>query len=307
MAASLPRPAGARLEGSCGPGPRDWIRSAPPQPGVERIEAFFAGHAYDPHRHDSYAIGYTLRGAQAFDYRGASEVSIAGKLIVLHPDERHDGRAGIAEGFVYRMLYLEPRLVRDALAGMSDALPFVPQGVCDDPRLRDALLLALRDLDRPLEPLELDAAILAVAEALLALSAPRARPATKAAAAPAVERARSLLAAEADRRVTSEELEAASGLDRFELARQFRRQLGTSPYRYLTMRRLERARRAIRRGAALADAAAECGFADQAHLTRQFRATFGLPPGRWRAMLRPEDAAGGQARLIQRPDASSSQ
>lgn len=286
MAGSLSRAAGARLEGSCGPDPRDWILSAPPQPGIERIEACFAGHAYDPHRHDSYAIGYTLRGAQAFDYRGASEVSTAGKLIVLHPDERHDGRAGMEEGFVYRMLYLEPRLVRDALAGRSGSLPFVPQGVCDDARLRSALRLALGDLRRPLEPLEMDAAVLEIAEALLALSRQAAKGPARAPAARGVERARAFLAAEAWRQVGSEELEAVSGLDRFELARQFRRQLGTSPYRYLTMRRLERARAAIRGGAALADAAADGGFADQAHLTRQFRAAFGLPPGRWRAMLR---------------------
>ena len=242
--------------------------SAPPQAGIERIEAYFAGHAYDPHRHDSYAIGYTLRGAQAFDYRGASEVSTAGKLIVLHPDERHDGRAGMEEGFVYRMLYLEPRLVRDALAGRSGSLPFVPRGVCDDARLRSALRLALGDLRRPLEPLQADTAVLEIAEALLALSRQAAKAPTRAPAARGVERARAFLAAEARRQVGSEELEAVSGLDRFELARQFRRQLGTSPYRYLTMRRLERARAAIRGGAALADAAAESGYADQAHLAR---------------------------------------
>src|SRR5262245_1035740 len=113
------------LERSCGPSHADWIRSAPPQPGVERIEAFFAGHAYDPHRHDTYAIGITLSGIQSFDYRGARADSLAGNAIVLHPDETHDGRAGAEAGFCYRMLYVEPRLVRDALGGQANALPFV--------------------------------------------------------------------------------------------------------------------------------------------------------------------------------------
>jgi len=37
-----------RLERSCGGSPHDWIRFSPSQPGLERIEAFFKGHAYDP-------------------------------------------------------------------------------------------------------------------------------------------------------------------------------------------------------------------------------------------------------------------
>jgi hypothetical protein len=95
---------GAGLERSCGPSPRDWIKLAPPQPGLDRIEAFFAGHAYDPHRHDTYAIGYTLAGVQSFDYRGARSDSTTGMVIVLHPDEVHNGRAGAQAGFRYKML-----------------------------------------------------------------------------------------------------------------------------------------------------------------------------------------------------------
>ena len=103
--------AGARLERSCG----DWIRSAPPSPGLERIEARFSGHGFDPHRHDTSAIGFTLDGVQAFRYRGAARRSTRGEVFVLHPDEVHDGHAGTDAGFRYRILYVEPRLIQDAL------------------------------------------------------------------------------------------------------------------------------------------------------------------------------------------------
>ena len=49
---------------------------------------------FAPHRHDSYAIGVTLRGVQSFGYRGTTEHSEAGCAFVIHPDEKHDGRAG---------------------------------------------------------------------------------------------------------------------------------------------------------------------------------------------------------------------
>lgn len=265
----------------------DWICHAPPQAGLDRLDAFFAGHAYDPHRHDTYALGITLGGVQSFDYRGARADSTAGHAIVLYPDEKHDGRAGGAGGFRYRMLYLEPRLIRDALGPRARSLPFVPRAVLRDRRLLAALRLALDDLDGPLESLELDQTVLGIAEALLALDQTASgRPETTDCAI-AVERARAFLDAHVTRVVASEELEAATGLDRYTLARQFRRRLGTSPYRYLTMRRLDRARARLRAGDSLADAAFASGFADQSHMTRQFHRAYGLTPGRWRAIATP--------------------
>lgn len=45
---------------------QDWILRAAPCGHVERIEAYFGGHGYDMHRHDTYAIGRTLSGVQSF-------------------------------------------------------------------------------------------------------------------------------------------------------------------------------------------------------------------------------------------------
>ena len=100
----------------------------------------------------------------------------------------------------------------------------------------------------------------------------------------AVERVRQLLDAETSRVVRSDELEAASGLTRFDLARQFRAVVGASPYRYSVMRRLEAARSQISRQAPLVDAALNAAFADQAHFTRMFTARYGITPGRYREL-----------------------
>ena len=161
------------LERSCaGPNASDWIAVAPDHEtaqGLQRIEAQFAGHGYDPHRHDTYSFGCTLSGVQSFDYRGARRDSVAGCSIVLHPDEVHDGRAGTNAGFHYRMLYVEPRLIRDALGGKATALPLVQAGVSNDPILSKAVVAALADLSRPLESMELDQLILDLSDAILRL------------------------------------------------------------------------------------------------------------------------------------------
>jgi len=271
-----------RLERSCTAAPRDWIRTAPPQAGFERLEASFAGHGYEPHRHDTYAIGVTLHGVQSFRYRGATAHSLRGQATILHPDEVHDGRAGTQAGLRYRIAYIEPRLIQDALGEPRRPLPFARDPVTDDARLIAAIAPALDDLAAPLEDLQRDQILAGLAAALAAVDGTSGPAAAGAISFQAIAMARDYLDANVGQVVRSEALEAITGLSRFALARQFRACLGTSPYRYLVMRRLDRTRNLMRSGTSLAEAAAASGFADQSHMTRQFKKAYGISPGRWR-------------------------
>jgi AraC-like DNA-binding protein len=248
------------------------------------MSAWFAGRAYQKHRHATYAVGLTDCGVQVFDYRGAVHASRPGQVVVLYPDELHDGRAGTGEGFGYRIIYIEPFVLTDAirsLRGKPGPLPFLKDPVSTNARLARTIDAAFR---APLNALGVDGLVADLTHALLEQAGGAAAAVSRRVDAGAVERARQLLDAERTRVVHSHELEAITGLTRYDLARQFRLVLGTSPYRYLLMRRLELARAQLHRGRALADVALETGFADQAHFTRAFRNAFGLTPGRYRAL-----------------------
>ncbi|QNH75679.1 AraC family transcriptional regulator [Pseudomonas protegens] len=259
----------------------DWVHRAPATRGLERIEAYFAGHGYDMHRHDTYAIGRTLRGVQSFQYRGGWRHSLPGATMVLHPDEAHDGEAGTHDGFHYRMLYVEPALIQRILGGQP--LPFIAGGLSNDPRLSAATDALLRGLDSPLDPLEQEDALFDLAHALNSVSGiTRSRQRLDYAAA---QRARDYIHSALDRTLTLDELEAHSGRDRWSLSRDFRLLFGTSPYRYLSMRRLDLVRALLVQGQSLTQAALIAGFSDQSHMTRQFRQAYGLPPARWLKML----------------------
>jgi AraC-like DNA-binding protein len=266
------------LERSCGVSGKDWMQIVPALNGLERLQAWFHGYAYDWHRHDTYAVGVTLEGVQTFDCHRATYNSLPGQVIVLHPDEPHNGRAGLVTGFGYRMLYIEPSRIREALDIRS--LPFVSQIVFNDAALARTILAAFEAFPQPLHELESVALITRIADHLVRRSDAEQKSRSFTAPKRLMDRVRSFLDADFRRPVSSTELERLTGLSRYAIARYFRACYGTSPYRYLVMRRLAEAKRQIIQGVPIVTAAIELGFADQSHLTRCFHQMFGLPPGR---------------------------
>lgn len=272
-----------RLEGLCQAAVSARVRVEPACGGIERLEAHFTGRAFAPHRHDTYAIGITLSGVQAFRYRGTLRHCLPGQCHVLHPDELHDGAAGTEDGFVYRIAYLDPALVQQAL-GWRGPLPFVTDPVLDLTVAGRARLSPAWEVGSSLDEVgRVDTAV-AIAELLATASG------APALAGPlplsALRRVRERIAADPARWPSAAELERLSGLDRWTLARTFRAAFGTSPSRFRTMRQLDHARQLIAHGASLAAAAAGAGFADQSHLSRQFKRAYGLTPGHWAAILK---------------------
>ncbi|MGX9779175.1 AraC family ligand binding domain-containing protein [Stenotrophomonas maltophilia group sp. LNF336] len=206
--------------------PHDWVQHATRPGKIERIEAYFGGHGYTPHRHDTYAIGRTLAGVQSFQYRRAQRHSLPGTILVLHPDEIHDGEAGTEAGFHYRMAYIEPSLIQQILGGKP--LPFIEGGLSSDPRLQAAIEPLLQDMDSGIDPMEETDALYDLAHALVAVAGQR-----RIRRHPdfiAVERARAFIHEAMEQTITLDVLAEASGLDRWQLCRDFRALYGTSPY-----------------------------------------------------------------------------
>ena len=271
----------------------DSIRFGPSAHGIERAEVYLSTFAFEPHRHDTYAIGITTAGVQTFHYRGSRRICLPGQLHVLHPDEAHDGAAGTDGGFGYRILYIPPELVREALAGRE--LPFVADPIQQLVPAARLIASLLADIDEPIDELSSAEIAVVVADGLGSLSGRRDRR-RGAVDSVAVELVRDYLAAHAREQTPASVLEMIAGTDRFTIARHFRWAFGTSPDRYRTLRRLALARAAIESGQPLARAASEAGFADQSHMTRQFKRTYGLTPGRWMALTAdPSRESGARA------------
>jgi AraC family transcriptional regulator len=85
------------------------------------------------------------------------------------------------------------------------------------------------------------------------------------------------------KRLSTAELAALVRLSTSHFCRAFKASLGCSPHEYVIQCRIVRAKMLmLETGISLAQIAAECGLADQAHLCRLFRRRVGISPSAWR-------------------------
>jgi AraC-like DNA-binding protein len=252
-----------------------------PWPGVHATRIESARH-YGRHTHGTFGLGVMERGAhRSASGRGEVEVA-AGDLLTTNPGEVHDGRPLHAATRRWRIVYLEPSALAELLDRPAAALEF-DAPVYRDPRLRAALVRLLDQLERCAAPAgHVDR--LACDEALAELTGrlPRWMRGAPREVTADLRAVRDRLLDELSAPPLLAELAAMAGLSRFQLVRQFKRAHGLPPHRWLLMQRAERARRQIRAGARLAQAAAAAGFADQSHMNRTFMRCFGFTPGAWR-------------------------
>ncbi len=251
--------------------------------GIEALHARFVRHAYRPHSHPTWTVAVVERGAARFSLDATQQRAGQGELFVLEPESVHTGMAAVPEGWAYKVLYIEPQLLHDwdeRDAGPPRASRWV---VFRDVALHRALQQAHAALAaEPSGDISVEEAVL---DAVAALR-PHLRPGPpnrgrEHAEHAAVRRARTHLRERWNQRVTLVELSAVAGLSRFELIRRFREQSGVTPHAYQTNLRIAEARRLLAAGTALAEVAADCGFADQPHLNRVFKRAVGVSPGRY--------------------------
>lgn len=246
-----------------------------------RFEACFSGLAYAPHRHDTYTLALTVSGVQSFNYRGQMQHSLPGQVVILHPDELHDGQAGTDTPFCYKAINISPTEIQQVLGG--GPLPFIESGVSLDARLLAVAKGLLGDMSQTLVLNQYEDSLFEFANSLHLLSSGRQGKSTPNFQAAAL--AKTYLDDCIFDEVGLDELAQVAQFSKWQLSRDFRLVFGTSPHRYQILRRLNQAKQMITEQLPLADIALACGFADQAHFSRQFKAAFGLTPKQWQLSL----------------------
>lgn len=250
---------------------------------LELLYGRYRNHRFVPHTHEAYSVGVVTRGAMSYDYRRAVFTAPAGTISIVEPGEVHTGFAGAECGWSYRNFFVGADLMR-RIADASSAEPGLPRfasPVMVDRPLAERMLRLHRTLETSHEPLERESDLFEVLSELLTRHSSHRSESAPLRSRPAVRRACEYLRDTLEENVSLEQVATVAGYSPYHFLRIFRREVGLTPHGYQLKVRIDRAVELLDGSTPLAEAALECGFADQSHLTRRFKQVLGVTPGQY--------------------------
>jgi AraC-like DNA-binding protein len=269
------------------PAPAHDCRVLPsPWAGVYATETL-SGRHYGRHSHGTYGFGVLAEGAHRSSSDRRTVDAYPGDILATNPGEMHDGRPLGGPTRRWHTVYLDPEMLASIGGPGCAGAVRITRAAFRDPALQQAVLRLVAALESwqqgSRDAFACEEALVHACGLLLTLHTTQG---PQHDASVSVLQARQRLVDELADPPSLAELAAQAGVSRFQFLRRFARVHGCPPHAWLSLQRAERARGLIRAGISLCEAAAACGFADQAHMTRLFTRQFGFTPGAWQQAQR---------------------
>ncbi|WP_087023220.1 AraC family transcriptional regulator [Thaumasiovibrio subtropicus] len=246
---------------------------------INLIDAQFSEFAFKRHYHLDYHIGLITSGHQHYFYRGARHIAGPGHVVLLPPDEIHDGQAANHDGYQVKIFDIEPDWLHDQAGIDTRSLSFLAHNIDDKPLFAELGYLHGVLHDANFSNLGKDCLSWHAFSSLFDRYATRKSPTHHQLGSRSLGQIREFMDAHLSEKITLDELADLCQLSHTQLLRQFKKSTQMTPYAYLARLRLERAMQLIRRGERSTDVAHLVGFYDQAHFVKAFKQTFGITPG----------------------------
>ncbi|KQW87968.1 AraC family transcriptional regulator [Massilia sp. Root418] len=238
---------------------------------------------YARHTHATFSIGAITGGVSTYWNRRSKETVGAGSVVIINPEDAHACNPAAGQPWSYRMFYVDVAWLtalqhelgfsRNAdfrafsvtsstalFAGLNRLYDTLTSAHADALQKQSAALGFFLDMQQTLDP----------------------APAVLAGANGKLQRAAEFISDNCTRLLSLDDICAAAGLSPSYLIRAFKERFGMTPHAYLVNRRVQYGQARLKRGAAIADAAIESGFADQSHFQRAFKQLLAATPGQYR-------------------------
>lgn len=225
-------------------------------------------------------VAVTESGGAIITSRGIEAEARPDRLFVLAAGEVQSARMGRSRRWVYRSFYFGEDAIKEICRGLGIMkMPSLPSSAIDD----TGLVAEFRSLHAALEergPVCESRESLIQIFALMFARCGRVAPSIDAGPDDSALFRKVAAVARAHRleELHLDELAAVASLTVFQLIRLFKRVAGLTPHAYVVQLRLDEARRHLRKGMPIAEAAMAAGFYDQSSLTNHFRRAYGITP-----------------------------
>ncbi len=244
------------------------------------IEADYQAFAFSRHYHLDFHIGLMIQGEQTFQFQGRQHRVGPGEMILMPPDELHDGQAALDRGYQVRVFAIEPHWLSDLadLKQNGEIIDF-KRLIVADPQLFSQLvnlhqLLAADNLSA----LAKDCLPFEGLNTLFDRFGSRIRKPNYALGSRSITTLKEYLLANLDQAIRLPELAKLCDLSLTQFQRHFKATMHISPHAWLARLRMEQSFKLLKAGQYGIDVAHAVGFYDQAHFSKAFKSCYGISP-----------------------------
>lgn len=241
--------------------------------------------SYRKHAHEEYSVGIVELGKSCFWYEGAILDLGPQTIIYLPPGLVHSCNPIDRNQWKYKMLYINKEWMEHFLASNSALALNLPIIRADSSGMDFARVTKMmKRLNGCASPLEKEANILAVFEqALLGQELPRELKLPMEQFQ--LKIVREYLQSCFTEKITLDQLERCSGINKFHLIRLFKEAFKIPPHTYQTLLRINYAKKELRRNETILEVAHKAGFYDQSHFSKTFKSYTGTTPERYQKSM----------------------
>ncbi len=247
---------------------------------ISLIDANYQTFAFQRHYHLDFHIGLITSGQQKFYYQGASYQVGAGQIVVMPPDELHDGHSLLDSGYQVKVFSVDPQWFSELaeLKRPGNTISFNQLIVHDSSVFKPLAQLHHSLSEDNLSQLAKDCLPYEGFNQLFARYGALGQKAAIPLGQQSVNTLKEYLMANLDQPVRLEQLSELCQLSPTQFQRHFKAKVGLTPYAWLSRLRLEQGMKLLKSGLGGTEVAHQIGFYDQAHFSKAFKATYGVSP-----------------------------
>ncbi|WP_146442966.1 helix-turn-helix domain-containing protein [Vibrio kanaloae] len=253
-----------------------------PSQDISLIRAQYQEFAFQRHYHLDFHIGLITQGQQKFVYKGTSYHAGAGQVVMMPPDELHDGHSELESGYQVSVFSVSPQWLSD-LADQREhghTLSFSELILSDQATFLQLCNLHALLINQNISQLAQDCLPYEGFSTIVDRYVKFGSKNQVQLGIQSIHTLKEYLMANLDQPVRLEQLSDLCDLTTTQFQRHFKNKMGITPYAWLSRLRMEQGMRLIKSGVSGTEVAHQVGFYDQAHFSKAFKTAFGVSPSK---------------------------
>jgi len=241
--------------------------------------------SYKKHFHEEYSLGIVNKGQSSFWCEGKLMEIYQKNLVFIPHDIVHACNPKSDQPWKYKMIYVQPDWVKgfmESHGGGTIEYPVVKEirknkEVATINHLIDILI-------RPVSFLEKEASLLWIFEQMLG-DVDTSKYLSHRKLQPKLKTIKEYLHKSFLEKITLDQLEQISGLNKFFIIRSFKEEFSIPPHTYQNLLRINYAKKELQKYRQITEVTYETGFYDQSHFNKVFKNHVGVTPERYQKLI----------------------